>query len=402
MRASQQIITLLGGVKSYLGIIATSTYIPNAIAGAGRYTMTRKRHYTRTGFSSAQLVYPNWYVNASGGTGAETGSGTTLALNAWIEYPIGTYTQVTFGGSNTSNIASGTSGVSDACAVTIPAGAKFYTWTYVPNFPWLFVNITVGGSKHLDTSDGEACNSNGAGPAGVPSAPGAITDNRSALQSYGPCMIIGQTTKPSLILPGDSRSMGEGDVIDSAGDTGELARSIGPSLNYANFGISGDRVQWLAASNSMRSALFQYASGFLTNYGINDLNNSRTALQVNTDFATMRALAPTKQWVTVTLAPKTTSTDSWVTPTIASGGTPNNQTKMGNDAARVSVNTTRRTGALSGFACFDIAPVSEYPTDTGYWIGATPAITVDGTHQSAAQYLAIKNSGIITPATFHR
>jgi Concanavalin A-like lectin/glucanases superfamily len=362
---------------TYQGLIATSAMIPNTSYSGGTL-MTRKAHISRGYSTRLSLVYPNWYI---GGLGAETGSGCSLVVKAWVEYPTSTYTPVLFSGSSTGTISNDTNLASDYLSLTIPANTSYYTWTYVTSSCNL---IPISGNNNgnpLCTSCGEASNS-------TPTTPGAITDNDNGTRGYFPEAIVGDTYLPTFCLFADSRGAGYEDLADTTTNVGDMARSIGPSYAYINMGVKGDRLSLLYWSSTNRMALTQYCSIVMNEYGYNDLalNNNTTAISTIEKSFTARFNG--RRYARTTKEPSSNSTDSWET--------------LGNQTVNVNVNTyndyVRSPG--DGVPYVEISNVLSTAQDSGLWItnGTAFGYTADGIHASNNGYLYLGNSGAVRGA----
>ncbi|WP_168218868.1 LamG domain-containing protein [Limnoglobus roseus] len=382
---------------TYLGPVATSAMMPNSQnTTASTKIMTRKAHYARDSITSLQLIYPNWRVDVSTGTlGAEVGVGNSIDVKSWVEYPVGTYTPVLFSGSATATIADFTQRLSDTTALTIPDGALFYTWTYAApttgnNFPYFGTTLT-GNPLYYTGGGSEAAVM---GTSGVPTTPGAITDNGLGKRGYWPIAILGQTAKETYFLVGDSRQQGALDVADSAYNLGGIARSIGDTRAYINVGVSADQLSSFVTSHSMRYALSQYCTTVINEYGINGIISrgvgSIEGLQNYQKRATY--LFNGKRYLRATYEPIDSSTDLFATLA--------NQTFIGSqNTPRINYNDWARTQPDS-VVSLDVASALESSLDSGKWVvnGTANYATADGTHANQNGSLLVKSAGVISPA----
>ena len=380
----------LRAAPAYLGQVATSGMVPNGFAEPNKQLMSRVPHWACDTLTLVQIVYGNWNVAAL--TGAADGTEVTIGsaamtIEASIESPAGVFTRVQFSAANQGSCAAGATIVSDACAVAIPAGAQFWTRTWVSN------------------ADGvQFCN---VSPFGNLLAYGVTTTNyvmsagtiaASASLGYGPLAIIGQTRKPSLFLLGDSICAGIGETTDATLHRGVLARSLN-GLGYINMGVDGDYATNVATKFTKRGALAAYCSHVICQLSVNDLLNGRTAAQAHTDLQTIYAFAAFAGkpiW-------QTTATPFGVGQ---SGGyvSDANQTAHGSNAARVTFNDTLRGGIAGIRGVIDVAGVLESATKTGVWAtdrGAN-ALTGDGTHPNRRGYLRVQSANVIMPGMFVR
>lgn len=380
----------LGGVsKPYLGQVATRTWIPNNFFATNKQQMSRVFHYARDNITSLQIVLPNFKIVSAGAPNmGESGPGATATVTASIEYPTGTFTQVLFSGVASGTIADGGMIISDPVSVSIPNGAKFFSrvW-YSCSTGVIYSGYATNG---MSTGDGFI--------GGVTTADltmgGTVTQTTNVI-GVVPAAIIAMTRNKSVATIGDSRCFGLNDTGDASGDVGELARSIGPSLAYINLGVPSDRaIDFTTGSHSTnRQTLMGYCSSRVCAYGINDLANSSSASAIIAALQTIAGYKTSPMWQ-ATIAPRTTSTDSWATT--------GNQTAFAQNSTRVSLNGSIRSG-ISGLAgYFEIADVDESARDSGFWVvnGSANYATTDGIHENQAQNLRIAASGAINPAVF--
>jgi hypothetical protein len=376
-RAGWRAIHIANFNRSYLGCVATATAVPYQTLATTGYMMSRSAHIARDDITALQLVIPNWVVTSN----AETGPGSSCTVTASVEYPAGTFKQVTFSGATSILIADAAQAISDFVSVAIPNGATFFVRIFRTGFSNSVCPYT------LTTNSGQGSVANyGAGSGTDQTMSGTIANTGGG--HFAPAAILAMTTKPSIYLMGDSRTAGVGDTADASLDRGQFARSIGPSYGYINAGCGGDRqYQWLL-SNAKRLALAQYCSHVLNGYGINDLTVSHSGATVYTDIQSAEALFPTKPMWVATVSPH--STGAW---TLADGS---DQTVGTENAQRVALNASIR--ARSRF--LEIADQVESARDSGKWLA--PGYTTDGLHATQTGYLAIKNSGAINTGLFTR
>lgn len=384
-------------MQTYLGHVATSTFVPNSLHASNLFSYSRAPHFARDDITSLQLVLPNWYVNASM---VETNGGGVGTWTASIEYPAGTFKQVKFGGAAAGTVAAGSNLVSDACSVTIPSGAKFWTrvWQSAPGkILWSNQYVGDGTAEFSAGLTAGACpdyTMGGSGGVCTPIAGGMMT----------PCAIIAQTSKPSIGLVGDSIAVGKGDVADPGCLQGYLARAFGGRYGLLNVGVSSDTLQNFVISHTKRQALVNaYCSHVIVEYGSNDVINGRTAAQVLADTITTLGYFPTKRTAVCTLTPRVTSTDAYITEA--------NQTVLASEPVRLVVNAQRRAGLVAATALAPVAAVfdierscesaylsGKWKVITGTISPASPTYTDDGIHPNRAGHTAI--SGGINTAAF--
>lgn len=293
-----------GGLPTKIGQVATRTVIPNQLNAGVTAAMNRTVHIARDALVGVySFRFPNWYVT---GAYVEAGSGDVMTLTASVEYPIGTFTQITFSGSSTASVVSGEDVVGTA-TLNIPKGATFYVRSWQTNPAGI---IYQGLSTPVRPGDLNRNNSTQ-----VDQTMDAAFSTVSTGSIYGPTAIFGTTSVKSAFLLGDSLLYGSQDSGDATTDTGIFARAIGGSYPYIQCGVSGDSAVKFVASNAKRLALAQYCDVVFCNYGTNDIwSNARRSDQVIADLITIRNLFPSLRFYQATILPRgASSTDSWVT-----------------------------------------------------------------------------------------
>ena len=376
-----------GSRPVYRGPVATRVLVPNTKHATNRQGMWRSLHYARDNISAVQLGYANWWYALQ----TENLPGTAATFAASIEYPLGsTPQQFLFAGAATGSAADGATILTDLLTLTaqIPAGSQFavYTWA--------------------DMQNGIIYNTTGAAITGDRGVFGVTTPNLTATGgaaigsastgALSPLVaILGDTKRPTVALVGDSIQLGAVNLVttqvvgNGLGDQGLTARSIGPQFGYLNLGSYGDRAQtYITAAGARRKALMAYCSHVVCNFGTNDVGNGRTAVQALADIATIAGWYPSKPFFQETIAPLTTSTDSWATTA--------NQTVGANDAQRVLLNNAFRDAPMWLSGIFDTASVLETSWGSGVW--KSPGMTLDGIHLSVRAQMTIQGSGVVNPA----
>jgi lysophospholipase L1-like esterase len=377
----------------YLGQVATKSRIPANLSTTNKQFNSRSHHKARCTITSLQIELPNWYWARKGDL-LEHGSGGTITYKASVEYPAGTFTAFTFSASSSVVVANNTSVLSDAATVTIPDGASFWIRVFaVAATAIVFVDgETVPSSRQCDTGNGEAMAFAASGLSDQTTS-GTITATVStdAAPIFAPTAIVAYTTRPSVLLIGDSRDWGYYDAFDSSGDLGEIARSIGPSYGYINAGSAGDNMPNFISSHTNRVALKQYCSHVLTENGINDLRFGGAGLNQSaaTAFANMQTLWGYFAGKTIfasTISPNSASSDGWATT--------GNQTVNANAANIAAYNDLLRAtpSPLAGY--FEVADTVESARNSGKWKASQ---TSDGLHPNPTGYQTIKTSGAVDP-----
>lgn len=396
----------VGGATSYVGPVATATMIPNTISvTAAKSMMTRKAHYIRSGTTRIKFCYADWYVSAitNNTFGTELGVGNAISVTPWLEYPQGTYNALTFSASSPGIITDATTRCTDFLNITPGNGTLIYSWTLVSgsggnNFPYYSTSF-VGSPLWYNGGGAEKAN---AGTSGVPTTPGAMTDNFSGRQGYWPVAIVGDTTQPTFCFIGDSRTSGVDDVADSGYDLGNLARSVGPTHAYLNMGVSGDRMAGYYFSHTLRDALIATSgcTNIINELGVNEYNqqSSTTAnWQTQNQFLTAHFYNafPTIPYTRTTMEPWTTSTDSWKTAAGQTGTAYNANITTSNNWVRSS---------SDGVPFVELSTPVSSAVDSGLWAtnGYSQTYVFQGGHETAAGNKLIASSGNINPAALAR
>lgn len=341
--------------------------------------------------SAVQLAYANWYVNQSNGVETGPGAATTVAFS--IEYPIGTFTQVTFGGQATGSISSGATGLTDLVTLgfTIPAFTWFRVRIYAANATQMVYN---GWANLRDAARGDQFQFN----ASNLTMGGTITSSAGDLANMiTPAALMANSNLRVWAPIGDSITAGVNDLTsDPSGGSGLFGRAIARNLPHVNFGAPGDRLSWFVASNAKRVALAATigATEFINAYGVNDIGANVTSATLIADDVTFQGLFPSQPIWRSTLTPQTTSSDNFETAT--------NQTvtSSGGNAQRILFNTNLRNGVTGWAGVIDPAAFFETSTadnigpvlNGGAWIPGmtnTGATSGDGVHPSTRGILAL-------------
>lgn len=349
--------------------------------------MAQTRHIARATVSSVKLVCSNWYLLVSSGVVSEATSGGTMTVTASVSKDRVTWTPVTWGGSASASIADGEDAASDAVSIALSDGDDFWVrmWRSVSGGFIVYCenmentsnfDITRVGTSVTDCTDGTSFTNNALGFTG------------------GPTAILGLTTKPGVLLIGDSVAYGTGGNYDTSttGDVGKFAPSIGASYGYIMGARATDSAADFVAGATKRIALQAYASHVVSDFGRNDLDDGRTAAQIKADITSIAGAFTIPVWWD-TITPKSTSTDSWATTV--------NQTTVANNSVRIEVNSWLRAGQSFLGGCFDSCPGVE--NDAVNADGKYKAsYTADGIHPNATGYAAIKSGGYIATGQLHR
>ena len=377
------------GLKPYLGSVATNCKNADQYFSGFWFAMTRTAHSACEDLTRFKVIFPTWYNDYGVGEGSLHG---TVTLEATLEYPLGTFTRMTFSGVNKGSVVGGTNFETDFINITIPNSAMFWIRSrlIIPDAAPVGTVTESGtglgiGGFGISNQPGYGSTSN-AGSAGECSifqtdwtetpenylfTAGTFGDLTATLL-YRPCAIVAYTTKPTFYICGDSISMGSGDTVDSTLRAGHIDRST----RYAtlNVGIGGESFANLIAAPKRRD-LSKYCSHVVCNYGINQVASGATAWA--TDATTLLNLFPNKIFYYCTLLPQqATTSNAWV-----DGG---NSTAPTNETNRLAINKKIRTQGVVGMAGFiDFDYVMATTFNGPYW---KPSMTSDGTHPNQYGY----------------
>lgn len=388
-------------MNSYTGLVATNCTNCNAYTASNAYFMSRSLHTAAVNILSLSLVFANWAITFTPSAEDIVG-GTTATYTASIEYPIGVFTQVKFGGSVSGTAASGAKLTSDAVAISIPAGANFFVRNYRVHAAGSFNAPYTSWGSTLNQAAGDACTF-GNSAAVTDQTMGGVIANTAPYIMAPPAAIIGSTTKPTYLLIGDSRVAGAGPLITGSQTAtnpcvGELAPSFfNAGLGAISSGNPGGINFWVAGDFPLSATLAQYCSDVVSNHSIDDVTNNESAAQIVANHQAMMAgtFAGKQYWV-CTIAPYTTSTDSWAT---LGNQTPFN---AGFETVRLAYNAIVRNGLPGAYSYIDIAAKVESSLNSGKWkvTGAANYATGDGLHESFNGTALITASKIGLPISF--
>lgn len=373
------------------GAVQPSLYLGPVTNGRTRmndqYTTSNKQHMARSyhdlvdDVTALQIVWWSGYLNGVTETGAGTATLTASILNAALD----TRVQVTFDAGAPSKSAGANALIfSDFVPYTAAKGLRIFIdnwWNGASGIP--FTNM-------VDFSNGEGAISGASVPDTTMSA--WTPTNAGTMR---PIAILGMTRKGTVLIWGDSRSVGTTassiSTIQQGVRVGEIMPSL-PNVGAIHLGRFGDRLNGIVASNTIRRQLLQYVTNAIIQCGINDVSNGQTLAQMQTNTATMKGwhdALSIKTWLT-TKPTEATSTDLFKLPA--------NQTPFAQFQVMVDYNAWARSAPAGYAGYFEInGPVST-PGDETRWItnGVTNNYaTSDGIHEVAAAYALIAASGNI-------
>ena len=345
---------LIANSVPYLGQVAGQAFSPTT-SGSSLQIMVRGRHISRDTITSLRIAYPNWCLTGT----TEVGPGGIATITAAIEYPIGTTcTQVTWGGSASHTIANNAQGeLSDEISVSIPIDTPFMIRTYYTNpAAVLWINKT----GIVDNSQGLRFANSGLSDQTMAAA--ALSGGTSSNNFlYKPNLILGMTSRPSILIIGDSRQEGSAageSYTGTSDDIGTIARSLGPYFAYSNLGKGGDNAYTFLVSNTKRLSLAPYFSHVVCGYGVNDIRAGHSAAVTFADLKSLRALFPDNIFYQCTITPEAdTSSDFYTTVAGQNTGT----------AGIATLNDLIRGNTL-GDGYFEVADILESSRNSKKWI----------------------------------
>ncbi len=347
---------------------------------------SRAMHYSHPAgaISNLQFIWAQWYYSTS--SLVETAVGNSSTITASIEYPAGTFTQITFGGQASAVIADGGLLTSDNITISIPAGTQF----------WVRTCHKSNGSHNIPvTTLPAACNvlntNEGNSTAGDLTMSGTISTT-STVNTVRPVAILGDVganNARSYILTGDSICWAQGDVtnVDAHGGSGYLARALISQGSYTKLSCGGQGVHEALSATTKLSALLSNLSGnysdMVCEYGVNDLRLRGDTAQLETDLASYWALYGGRI-SQCTLTPRTTSTDGWTTT-----GNQTVQTAPWTLAKLNTINDWVRTTPAGVANYVETADAAMSARDSGLWAAHNPGWVLDGTHPTSIAAAAI-------------
>lgn len=376
------------------GIIAANRgSLPTKLTtgGATPFT-TRVSHWSHPGgdISNLQFVDVGWYYALAGSPG---NAGWTL--KRYLEYPSGTFTQVTWGGSGSVTIANLGQAISDIVAITIPANTKFWERTVITAYAstgWPVYDQPAG-SVSLGLDDG-----NSASDAGNS---GTINPSSSTPRTCSAAIIgtVNKSDARSCLVCGDSISVGTGDISStgSKGGSGYIQRLVN-NMPFVTMGAGGQQANNVASmigSASLQAFISAIGfSDFICELGINDLSlGSRTEAQLlasySTIFGAIQTLKPNARRYQTTLTPRTSSTDAWATIVNQTAKTDGTMSLLNTINADIRAPQSYINGLV-----LDAADTAMTARDSDIWAGPFPP-TTDGTHPSSAKAIAM--AAALTP-----
>lgn len=365
---------------TYNALAANRTQLPtNTVSVSAGFTSLREHYAHPDGdVTDLQFVDVNFVLSGQ----SAVGTGSALRIARFVEYPMGTFWPVTWGGADNVSIANGFTGKSDPVAgLRIAKGAWFGVRTVVldanSNCP---VIVLPASSVALGVKDGNSASNLGNS--------GTINPT-SGTNTIGACAILGTVQAAnarSFVLVGDSLVLGQGDATSTGtkGSSGWLARGLA-DYPYMKIAIGGQTaagartVAGLAAFGRLMAALGdRFATDIIIENVVNDLTTGRAQADILADhqgiYTAYGAFVPlARKWQT-TSTTRTSSTsgkwDSVADQTVRTDG---------NMAALNSVNGAIRLKPDQLYGIIDAADFDMTARDSGIHDAPFPC-TVDSTH----------------------
>lgn len=354
-------------IPSYIGQVATRSYVPTHNNVNSSDWMIRSFHFARDRITSVRMAFANWYVNPGAGPIVETANGSACTLGASIETSGGKFYQCTFNGATSVSVASGTTVWTDWLSVgSIEKGDKFFVRQRRTGATAISYNQD-GDGAHAYSTGGDAFEQTSTDKL----TSGTVVAQFTNISAY-PVAIVAQTRRASIAIVGDSRQAGRNDLADATGDQGELSRALGGSFGYMNLAVVGEHAWEFSASCTLRKALLPYCSHVIVGHGINDVVEGASLATIQSRVQAVAALAAPRPVYAITLSPY--STGAW---TAADGS---DQTIRSDNTVRVNYNNWLRGPLPAGFNGFlEVADSVELSRDVGKW--KAPGYTDDGLHE---------------------
>lgn len=381
----------------YTGQLATGcvTLEDTLTFGATNQMTSRSRHIARSTITTLAIVVPTWYTVKA--TGLEHALGGTASVTASIEYPVGTFTQLKWGGVTPATIPDNANNQSDFVSVAIPNGAVFFVRLFWQSASGFLLNnandIGIGQAQlfALDTTNGEAFNFAASGLTDQTMGGTITTRADNGVTGWRPAAIVGPTTQPALFLLGDSRMQGYHDFYNDGSTNVGHSKAYGPSFGYINTGVFALTTAQYISTHARKNELAAYCSHIIFELGENDVGNTGGALTAFlANQQTIFGYFPGKPIFAETIVPASTSTDAWLT----SG----NQTTSANNANRITYNTSLRAGSIAGLTgFFEFATIAEGTLNSGIWNPSSSPISgvYTGTQTTTVMNVTAVTSGAI-------
>ena len=311
----------------------------------------------------------------SGLNNPETDIPNAFTAKVSVEYPLGSTPQrLYFNGADNVVVTPGrTFYKSDPLPISIPAGAQFAVKSYIT---W---TGTLWSAQWSASQQAGEWTNRGTGLADN-SLNNTVLTNTTALQGLAPAIYASiQTPIPVVGIIGDSIAALAADSVDLAVGYNGWGRAMRGQIPFINLGRAGETfANWNTRHEGRCLILRNAVTDVIIQYGHNDIFLSGTSAATLLSYVKATAdmfNAQGRRCWGVTVGPRTTSTDAWLTignQTLAS---------VPNEAIRQTYNAT----LLANYASMGLAGVFDLghaidPQDTGKWPcdPGAPAVTALG------------------------
>jgi len=379
-------------VRPYFGFVAAGNdNMPQALYSGNKVENDWQPFIALTPITNMQAYFANFYGNT------ETAPGGVATVSAAVSYS-NVITQLQFAGGQYTNIPNGQMAASLVTTIPlIPVGGVGYFRTFYTNGAGVILN--QNGTGPLEYSGFGATGTDQSTNISIPGSIGAGN------YSYGPLAILGNTTKASVLILGDSRDWGVGDGPEEGPTTippftRGIARLFVPYYPFCNLSCPGDI--WTSYTGPTNRMFFtNFATVIWTDLGINEYSGGSPSLLVNhaTNFYRLFSMPVCVE----TISPRSTSTDGFFTTA--------NQTPAASDNYRTNFNSMLRAHTMPNVSHFlDVARLTESDSvagqNSGIWnVWATTNfdgagsqsltnMTADGTH---GDYFGVLANGVGDP-----
>lgn len=371
----------------YEGLIASKAGYVSQASGTNKQVQARSYHVASDDITSLKIAVGNWYMSIADGIGVtmtEVGSGGNCTITASIEYPIGSYTQITFSsGASSIVVPTGTTRFSDYCtpALTIPRGAVFGIGqyrVYAGNGLYNpFRNSSVGGAQN------DQCRVAASGLSDVTMG-GTLTDD--SVHGCPPLAIIGMTRRASLVVIGDS--VGAGRFTNTSQPDwrqGIICAGLPVDYPFLNLSLGGEAASTALTNGTGRGPLWPYCSHFVSQEGANDLLAGSSAATLKTNQEAILATLPAgPRKLVTTIIPNTSS---------ASGNYLSDADQTNNwGSNQATYNASVRSGSIVGADDYlEVEHACESSSGSRKWKsdGTPKKYVFDGIHPVSFGYSAI-------------
>ena len=325
--------TIGGGGGGSLRLISTRGSLGGESIATGKQQMTSTRVKICTDVTSIQVAY-------AGERASSLASGITVKAAVWKDGAL--VGALTFGGNSTVTIAAAELAISDELSVslaigdqidirtlaTVASGSNMWCCQYLNGF---FNDGYETGTTVTDkTTSGT-----------VTAAP----QSNSAIRGYTPAGVLGISSRPSVLVAGDSISIGTGDEWQVGYLGLAFERNLISYLRTGAGGSTGSAGVTLIETDTQIRAMCAYVTAGSWQYGVNGLaaGNSSTTLRTQAAdwLAEFRTLVPSSKASISTIMPVVDGTGN--------GPRTDSYWDSTKDAERITYNNSLRSGMPTGY-----------------------------------------------------